>query len=134
VLSLVELRKADRLGQLPAALAVRVILCKHRQQDAPMSKITGVPTRAAVEKREALGADAEARRLAFVRERALHDTLARNRSHSGSHRSAQSLLRALPARSRASSASASARAAACWRTAASAASRSRVAPFRSRAS
>ena len=38
-----------------------------------MSRIADPPVRAALDKLKTLSADAEARRLAFVRERALHD-------------------------------------------------------------
>jgi len=38
-----------------------------------MSRIADPPVRAALDKLRTLSADAEARRLAFVRERALHD-------------------------------------------------------------
>jgi formylglycine-generating enzyme required for sulfatase activity len=72
-LSLVELRKADRLAHLPPALRAWVTLFEHWQEEQRMSEITDEPVRRAYEKLKTLSQDAEARRLAFVRERALHD-------------------------------------------------------------
>ena len=71
---LVELPKADRQRHLlPAALADWIILFKHWQEEHLMATITDEAVRKASAKLEALSADAEARRLAFVRERALLD-------------------------------------------------------------
>jgi predicted transposase/invertase (TIGR01784 family) len=72
-LNLVELRKADRLPNLPPALRAWITLFEHWQEDERMSQITDEPVRRAYEKLKTLSQDAEARRLAFVRERALHD-------------------------------------------------------------
>jgi len=72
-LSLVELRKADRVAHLPPALRAWVTLFEHWQEEQRMSEITDEPVRRAYEKLKTLSQDAEARRLAFVRERALHD-------------------------------------------------------------
>lgn len=72
-LNLVELRKADRLPNLPPALRAWITLFAHWQEDERMSQITDEPVRRAYEKLKTLSQDQEARRLAFVRERALHD-------------------------------------------------------------
>jgi predicted transposase/invertase (TIGR01784 family) len=72
-LNLIELRKADRLQQATGALAAWIALFEHWQEDQTMSHIADEPVRAALDKLKHLSADAETRRLAFVRERALHD-------------------------------------------------------------
>ena len=72
-LNLIELRKADRLQQETGALAAWIALFEHWQEDQTMSQIADEPVRAALDKLKHLSADAETRRLAFVRERALRD-------------------------------------------------------------
>ena len=72
-LNLIELRKADRLQRTTGALAAWIALFEHWQEDQTMSQIANEPVRAALDKLRHLSADAETRRLAFVRERALHD-------------------------------------------------------------
>jgi predicted transposase/invertase (TIGR01784 family) len=72
-LNLVELRKADRVANLPAALRAWITLFEHWQEEQRMSEITDEPVRRAYDKLKTLSEDDEARRLAFVRERALHD-------------------------------------------------------------
>jgi predicted transposase/invertase (TIGR01784 family) len=72
-LNLVELRKADRLASLPPALRAWITLFEHWQEEQRMSQITDEPVRRAYDKLKTLSQDEEARRLAFVRERALHD-------------------------------------------------------------
>ena len=72
-LNLIELRKADRLQQTGGALGAWITLFEHWQEEETMSRIADPPVRAALDKLRTLSADAEARRLAFVRERALHD-------------------------------------------------------------
>ena len=72
-LNLIELRKADRLQQTGGALGAWITLFEHWQEEETMSRIADPPVRAALDKLKTLSADAEARRLAFVRERALHD-------------------------------------------------------------
>jgi len=76
-LHLIELRKADRLrgtaAQTTGALAAWIALFKHWQEDDTMTQIADEPVRAVLNKLKDLSADAEARRLAFVRERALRD-------------------------------------------------------------
>ncbi len=72
-LNLVELRKADRLGNLPSALTAWIKLFRHWQEEEIMSDITEAPVRALYGKLQQLSADEEAQRLAFVRERALLD-------------------------------------------------------------
>jgi predicted transposase/invertase (TIGR01784 family) len=74
-LHLIELRKADRLRLAPAPLAAWITLFEHWQEDDTMSQLTDEPVRAAFNKLKHLSADTEARRLAFVRERALRDEL-----------------------------------------------------------
>jgi len=72
-LNLIELRKADRLQEAGGALGAWITLFEHWQEDETMSRIADPPVRAALDKLKTLSADAQARRLAFVRERALHD-------------------------------------------------------------
>jgi predicted transposase/invertase (TIGR01784 family) len=74
-LHLIELHKADRLGLAPGPLAAWIAFFEHWQEDEIMSQIADEPVRAAFDKLRGLSADAEARRLAFVRERALRDEL-----------------------------------------------------------
>lgn len=71
-LNVVELRKADRLQELPPALGAWITVFQHWHEERPMSGITEEPIRRAYDKLKTLSEDAEARRLAFVRERALH--------------------------------------------------------------
>jgi predicted transposase/invertase (TIGR01784 family) len=72
-LNVVELRKAERLGQLPPTLSAWISLFEHWQEEQTMSTLTDESARRAYRKLKTLSADDEARRLAFVRERALHD-------------------------------------------------------------
>lgn len=72
-LNLIELRKADRLQQASGALADWIALFEHWHEDQTMTQITNEPVRTALNKLKTLSADDEARRLAFVRERALLD-------------------------------------------------------------
>ncbi|WP_295591198.1 hypothetical protein [uncultured Lamprocystis sp.] len=72
-LNVIELRKADRLQQTGGALGAWIALFEHWQEEDIMAQIVEPPVRAALEKLKTLSADAEARRLAFVRERALRD-------------------------------------------------------------
>jgi len=72
-LNLIELRKADRLQQTAGALGAWITLFEHWQEEDTMAQIVDPPVRAALDKLKTLSADAEARRLAFVRERALRD-------------------------------------------------------------
>ena len=74
-LHLIELPKADRLREAtaPAILAEWVAYFEHWQEDTIMNAITHEPIRQALQQLQDLSADAEAQRLAFVRERALRD-------------------------------------------------------------
>ncbi len=73
-LYLVEMRKADRQrDRLPPTLADWIILFEHWQEEALMATITDEAVLKARDKLGRLSADAETRRLAFVRERALLD-------------------------------------------------------------
>jgi predicted transposase/invertase (TIGR01784 family) len=72
-LNLFELKKADRLGLASGPLAAWVTFFKHWQEEATMSKIAHEPVQTAMNRIRQLSADEEAQRLAFVRERALHD-------------------------------------------------------------
>lgn len=71
-LNLVELPKAERLGLQPAPLAAWVPFFRH-WQEAMMADIEHEPVKQAMNRLRELSADEEARRLAFVRERALRD-------------------------------------------------------------
>ncbi len=72
-LSVVELKKAARPRRLPPVLSAWITLFEHWQEEQRMSAVTETPVRRAYDKLKALSADEETRRLAFVRERALHD-------------------------------------------------------------
>ncbi len=73
-LHLIELPKADRLhSQAGSALADWITYLKHWREDKLMQSIESPAVRKARERLQALSDDDEARRLAFVRERALHD-------------------------------------------------------------
>jgi len=66
-------RKADRLKQLTSALADWIALFRHLQEEDIMAHIANGPVRTAFDRLKTLSNDDEARRLAFVRERALLD-------------------------------------------------------------
>ncbi|EIC23719.1 Rpn family recombination-promoting nuclease/putative transposase [Thiorhodovibrio frisius] len=72
-LNLIELNKADRLGLPPGPLRTWITFFKHWQEELTMTAITHEPVIQAMNRLRALSADEEARRQAFVRERALHD-------------------------------------------------------------
>ncbi|MDO9596161.1 MAG: hypothetical protein Q7J47_00430 [Azoarcus sp.] len=73
-LNVIELRKADRLlPQHAGKLAAWVAWFEHWHEESIMSAITHRPVQQAMEQLKGLSADDEMRRLAFVRERALHD-------------------------------------------------------------
>ena len=73
-LNVIELRKADRLlPQHAGTLAAWVAWFEHWHEESIMSAITHRPVQQAMEQLKGLSADDEMRRLAFVRERALHD-------------------------------------------------------------
>ncbi|TBV06909.1 Rpn family recombination-promoting nuclease/putative transposase [Stutzerimonas kirkiae] len=74
-LHLIELPKADRLhSQGGSALADWILYLKHwQQEDVLMQSIESPAIKKARERLQTLSDDDEARRLAFVRERALHD-------------------------------------------------------------
>ena len=74
-LHLIELPKADRLRQAesPAVLADWIAYFEHWQEDSIMNAITHEPIRQAMQQLQDISADEEARRMAFVRERALRD-------------------------------------------------------------
>lgn len=72
-MNLIELKKADRLGLPPGPLRDWITFFKHWQEELTMSAVTHEPVKQALSRIRVLSADEEARRLAFVRERALHD-------------------------------------------------------------
>jgi predicted transposase/invertase (TIGR01784 family) len=72
-LHIIELSKADRLGLTPGHLAHWIALFEHWQEESTMQTIDYPPVQQALDRLKALSADAETRRLAFVRERALLD-------------------------------------------------------------
>lgn len=74
-LNIIELPKADQLGMAAGDLAAWVAYFKHWREQATMNKITHPPVQLALAHLKALSADEEARRLAFVRERALRDEI-----------------------------------------------------------
>lgn len=72
-LNLIELKKADRLGLGAGPLAAWVTFFEHWREEHTMSTIEHAPIQEALSRVRELSADEQARRLAFVRERALHD-------------------------------------------------------------
>ncbi|MCD8514246.1 MAG: Rpn family recombination-promoting nuclease/putative transposase [Nitrincola sp.] len=72
-MNLIELNKADRLGLNSSPLATWIIFFKHWQEEFIMTDVTYEPVKKALNRVKELSADEEARRLAFVRERALRD-------------------------------------------------------------
>jgi hypothetical protein len=74
-LNIIELPKADRLGVAASDLAAWVAYFKHWRENTTMNQITHPPVQEALAHLQALSADAETRRRAFVRERALRDEI-----------------------------------------------------------
>ncbi len=72
-MNLIELPKADRLGVGGAALAAWIAFIEHWHEESTMAQIDYPPVQRALDELKRLSADDEARRLAFVRERALRD-------------------------------------------------------------
>ncbi|MBK5964453.1 hypothetical protein CCR95_10245 [Thiocystis minor] len=72
-LTLIELKKADRLGLGSDPLSAWVTFFEHWREEQTMAAIEHAPIQEALNRVRQLSADEEARRLAFVRERALHD-------------------------------------------------------------
>ncbi|MFZ4536860.1 Rpn family recombination-promoting nuclease/putative transposase [Propionivibrio sp.] len=79
-LNIIELPKADRLGVTQASLAAWVTLFEHWQEENKMAAIAHPPVKLALDHLKDLSADANTRRLAFVRERALHDEVSELRA------------------------------------------------------
>ena len=79
-MNLIELPKADRLGLAQPALRAWVAFFEHWQEESTMAAIAYPPVQQALDHIKALSADAETRRLAFVRERALHDEVSELRA------------------------------------------------------
>ena len=79
-LNLIALPKADRLGLAQPALRAWVAFFEHWQEESTMAAIAYPPVQQALDHIKALSADAETRRLAFVRERALHDEVSELRA------------------------------------------------------
>ncbi len=75
-LNLIELPKADRLGLNTEALRAWVNFFEHWNEEEKMAAIQYEPVQRAMESLKHLSAEAETRRLAFVRERALRDEVA----------------------------------------------------------
>ena len=74
-LNLIELRKADRLGLGAGPLSAWVTFFEHWREEITMAAIQHPPIQAALSRVRRLSADEEARRLAFVRERAVRDEI-----------------------------------------------------------
>ena len=72
-MNLIELNKADRLGLPEGPLRAWITFFKHWQEELTMANIAHEPVKKAMSRIRELSADEEARRLAFVRERALRD-------------------------------------------------------------
>ena len=72
-MNLIELNKADRLGLPEGPLRAWITFFKHWQEELTMANVAHEPVKKAMSRIRELSVDEEARRLAFVRERALHD-------------------------------------------------------------
>jgi predicted transposase/invertase (TIGR01784 family) len=72
-LNIVELCKADRLGQLPERLSAWIAYFEHWREDSTMSTHPYPPVQQAIEKLRALSADKETRYWAEARAKALSD-------------------------------------------------------------
>lgn len=72
-LNIIELKKADRLGISAETLNAWITFFEHWQEDALMASITHEPIKKAMNRIKLLSASEEEKRLALVRERALHD-------------------------------------------------------------
>jgi len=72
-LNIVELRKADRLGQLPERLSAWIAYFEHWREDSVMNRLTHPPVQQALGKLRTMSADEEARYWAEAREKALRD-------------------------------------------------------------
>ncbi|MEA3643240.1 MAG: hypothetical protein VBE63_25375 [Lamprobacter sp.] len=68
-----ELKKADRLSRDQDVRAAWMTFFEHWREETTMAAIDHPPIREALSRIRQLSADEEARRLAFVRERALHE-------------------------------------------------------------
>ncbi|NEV65373.1 PD-(D/E)XK nuclease family transposase, partial [Thiorhodococcus minor] len=95
-MNLIELKKADRLGLPPGALRAWITFFKHWQEEPTMAAVAHEPVKQAMNRIRQLSADEEARRLAFVRERALHDEVSflNEAKREGRHEEARDVLRA----------------------------------------
>jgi predicted transposase/invertase (TIGR01784 family) len=84
-MNLIELNKADRLGLPPGPLRAWITFFKHWQEELTMASFTHKPVQQALNRLRELSGDEETRRLAFVRERALHDevSLLNDAKHEG---------------------------------------------------
>ena len=93
-LNLIELRKADRLGLAAGPLSAWVTFFEHWREEITMAAIQHPPIQAALSRVRRLSADEEARRLAFVRERAVRDeiTLLREAREEGRQEEAAAIL------------------------------------------
>ena len=78
-LNIIELPKADRLGVTQVNLAAWITLFEHWQEEPKMAAIAYPPVQLAIDRLKDLSSDTEAQRLAFVRERALHDEASERR-------------------------------------------------------
>ena len=72
-LNLIELRKADKLGLASQPLNTWITFFEHWQEEQTMADIAYEPVKSALTRLKTLSADEEAQRMAFVRERAMHD-------------------------------------------------------------
>jgi len=72
-MNLIELNKADRLGLPDGPIRAWITFFKHWQEELTMADVAHEPVKKAMSRIRELSADEEARRLAFVRERALRD-------------------------------------------------------------
>lgn len=70
---LIELNKADCLGLPEGPIRAWITFFKHWQEELTMANVAHEPVKKAMSRIRELSADEEARRLAFVRERALRD-------------------------------------------------------------
>ncbi|MEA3638825.1 MAG: Rpn family recombination-promoting nuclease/putative transposase [Lamprobacter sp.] len=95
-LNVVELRKADALGHLPARLSAWIAYFEHWREEAVMNTLTHPPVQKARGKLHTMSADEQARYWAEAREKALRDeaTLLAEAREQGLEKGSQAARRA----------------------------------------
>jgi len=96
-MNLIELNKADKMGLEPGPLSAWITFFKHWREELTMANVAHEPVKKAMNRIRELSADEEARRLAFVRERALRDevSLLNDAKREGENSKAEQIARNL---------------------------------------